>query len=310
MKIWGRGASRRQQPHGPTPGVLRLPAVFDRWSQRGLSFTLSPDVRNDQKASPDWLPRVQKKDLGLRDRGYFVVKVLAPIAHLDAFFLSRCYFRTAVFDLNGRPIAWLDWLRRESQVDRWVRLGKHEERRVRLVAVAVPAAVANERRRKARAHLQNRCQWSKEYLALQNWSLLVTNVPRELWSAQPVMARYGPRWQSEIIFKGWQRYLQLEAVASSTTRALLALALYGQLIFITRTHPLTAPPLAAAKAGSPVRRFSRLKIDRLTSQCWLSVVIEYWRIDVAAGLARQRNYHGRYEKRKRENLWQKFFALS
>ncbi len=37
--------------HGPTPGVLRVQAVFDLLSQRWLSFSLSPYGRNDQKAT-------------------------------------------------------------------------------------------------------------------------------------------------------------------------------------------------------------------------------------------------------------------
>jgi len=87
--------------HGQTPGVLRLQAVFDLLSQRWLSFALSPYVRNDQKASPDLLPLVQKNDLVLRDLGYFAVRVLEQIAQRNAFFLSRFYFRTAVFDPQG-----------------------------------------------------------------------------------------------------------------------------------------------------------------------------------------------------------------
>ncbi len=296
--------------HGTTPGVLRLQAVFDLLSQRWLSFSLSPYVRNDQKASPDLLPLVQKNDLVLRDLGYFATKVLEQIVRGKAFFLSRFYFRTAVFDLQGAPIDLLERLRRQGKVDRWVLLGKHEKLRVRLVAVPVPVKVADERRRKARAHLQNRCQLSKEYLALQNWSLYVTNVPREVLSAQQVLALYGQRWQIEIIFKGWKSHFNLEAVSHSTTCELLELAIYGKLIFITLTHPLTAPPSAAARADSAFPLFSRLKIDLLTSQCLLSVVLEYWQIDVAEGLARQMNYHGRYEKRKRQNLWQKLLSLS
>lgn len=296
--------------HGSTPGVLRVQALFDLLSQRWLSFALSPYVRNDQKASPDLLPLVQKNDLILRDLGYFAIPVLQQIVQRGAFFLSRFYFRTAVFDRQGQPINLLKLLRRKGPVDPWVLLGAREKMRVRLVALPAPAHVANERRRKARAHLQNRCQLSKEYLALQNWTLFVTNVAAEILSAQQVLALYGQRWQIEIIFKGWKSHFHLEAVSSSTTRELLELAIYGKLLFITLTHPLSAPPLAAAEPGVAVRYYSRLKVDFLTSQCLLSVVFEQWGIDVAAGLARQIQYHGRYEKRKRQNIWEKFFSLS
>ena len=296
--------------HGRTPGVLRVQAVFDLLSNRWLSFALSPYVHNDQKASPAVLPLVQKNDLVLRDLGYFAVGVLEQIIQRGAFFLSRFYFRTAVFDLHGRPIDLLALRRRKGKVDQWVLLGAQEKMRVRLVALPAPTRVANERRRKARAHLENRCQLSQAYLAMQNWTIFVTNVPAESLSAPQVMALYGQRWQIEIIFKGWKSHFHLEAVSYSTIAELLEVAIYGKLLFITLTHPLAAPSLIAAEPGEQVRYYSRLKVNLLTSQCLLSVVFEHWGIDVAEGLEKQMHYHGRYEKRKRRNLWEKFFALA
>ena len=296
--------------HGQTPGVLRLQALFDLLSQRWVSFALSPYVRNDQKASPDLLPHLQENDLVLRDLGYFAVRVLEQIVQRGAFFLSRFYFRTAVFDLAGRPTDLLALLRQKGKVDQWVRIGQKEKMRMRLVAFRAPAHVADERRRKARAHLQNRCQLSKAYLELQNWTLFLTNVPVAVLSARQVMELYGQRWQIEIIFKGWKSHFHLEAVSSATTAALLEVAIYGKLLFITLTHPLTAPQFSAPAAEVEVRHYSRLRVNLLTRQCLVSVVLEHWDIDVAAGLARQMHYHGRYEKRKRQNIVQKLFSLA
>jgi hypothetical protein len=296
--------------HGATPGVLRVQAIFDLLSQRWIDFTLSPYVRNDQKASPDLLPQVRKNDLVLRDLGYFAVAVLQQIAQVHAWFLSRYYFRTALFDLQGRPLDLLRLLRQHGRLDRWVLLGAKEKMRVRLVAVPVPPRVANERRRKAKAHLQNRCQLSKEYLAMQGWTIFVTNVAAEVLPAAQVMALYGQRWQIEIIFKGWKSHFNLEAVSNTTTAELLQVAIYGKLLFITLTHPLRAPSLEAREPAAEVCFYSRLKVDLLTSQCLVSVVLEHWGIDVAEGLSRQIEYHGRYEKRRRKNIWQKLFALA
>ena len=296
--------------HGPTPGVLRLQAIFDLLSQRWVSFALSPYVRNDQKASPDLLPLVQKNDLVLRDLGCFAVRVLEQIVQRGAFFLSRFYFRTSIFDLEGHPINLLKLLRQKENLDQWVRLGQQEKMLVRLVAFRAPARVANERRRQARAHLKNRCQLSKAYLELQNWTLFLTNVPVEVLSARQVMELYGQRWQIEIIFKAWKSHFHLEAVSCATTASLLEVAIYGKLLFITLTHPLTAPHFSAKEAQDEVPHYSRLRVSLLTRQCLVSVVLEHWGIDVAEGLARQMHYHGRYEKRKRQNIVQKFFSLA
>ncbi len=296
--------------HGRTPGVLRVQALFDLLSQRWVSFALSPYVRNDQKASPDILPHVQKNDLVLRDLGYFATQVLTQIAQRGAFFVSRFYFRTAVFDLNGQPLDLLALLRQKGSLDQWVYLGQKEKLRVRLVAFRAPAHVANERRRKARAHLQNRCQLSQAYLQMQDWTLYVTNVPAEVLSARQVMELYGQRWQIEIIFKGWKSHFHLEAVACATTAALLEVAIYGKLLFITLTHPLTAPSFSTEEAEVEGRHYSRLRVNRLTCQCLVSVVLEQWGLSATEALARQLRYHGRYEKRKRQNIVQKFLALA
>ena len=210
---------------GTTKGVLRVQAVFDLLRQRWVDFALSPSVRHDQKASPDLWPLVKKNDWVLRDLGDFALPVLQPIAQGHAWFLSRFYFRTGVFDLAGRPLNLLRLLRQRGPIDQEVLLGCHQKMRVRLVALPVPSQVANERRRKAKAHLQNRCQLAKEYLAWQSWTIFVTHVAAEILPARQLRALYGQRWQSEIIFKGWKSHFNLEAVSSTTTAELLQVAI-------------------------------------------------------------------------------------
>ena len=165
--------------HGETPGVLRIQAIYDLLKQQWVNFSFSSYRRNDQKASPDILPHVQKGDLILRDLGYFAIAVLQQIGLRHAYFLSRYYFHTALFDTHGRKFDLLKQLRQKGSLDLWVHLGSKERMPVRLVAVPVPETVAAERRRKARAHLKNRCQLSKEYLALQGWTIFLTNVPKD-----------------------------------------------------------------------------------------------------------------------------------
>jgi len=221
--------------HGKTPGVLRIQGILDLCSQRWLHFGLSSYLRNDQKASPDILPYVRKNDLILRDLGYFAIRVLQQIVELKAFFLSRYYHRTAVFDLKGCPIDLLKHLRKQSingMWDGWVRIGKKEKLPVRLVALRVPGHVAAERRRKARAHLQNRCQLSKEYLALQDWTIYLTTVPQETLGIKQIAALYGQRWQIEMVFKSWKSHFKLELLSEQISKEQLEAVIYGKLIFI------------------------------------------------------------------------------
>jgi len=295
--------------HGETSGVLRIQAIFDLLTQTWLDFSLSSYRRNDQKASPDILPYVKAKDLVLRDLGYFAVAVLAQIVDLNAFFLTRFYFRTGVYDEQGQPINLLKLLQKKGRLDQWIRLGK-ESLRVRIVAMPVPEQVAAERRRKARAHLGNRCQLSKEYLAMQGWTIYLTNVPADVLSPKQISALYGQRWQIEIIFKAWKSHFQLETISSSMSAEQLEVLIYSKLLFITITFPLPSLALAGHSAAQGDAEYSRLKVSLLTSQCLVAIMFEQLGINLAQDFALQFQYHGRYDERRRKNMMEKLFTLT
>jgi hypothetical protein len=297
--------------HGDTPGVLRLQAIYDLLKQQWVDFRFSSYRRNDQKASPDILPFVQKGDLILRDLGYFAIAVLQQIGLHHAYFLSRYYFHTALFDPHGREFELLRQLRQKGSLDLWVHLGSRERMPVRLVAVPVPEAVAAERRRKARAHLKNRCQLSKEYLALQGWTIFVTNVPKEMLSTKQIAALYQQRWHIELLFKAWKSHFQLEVISDRMSQSQLEVAIYCKLLFITMTYVLPLLPAESPNDGSEQPRYySLLKVSSLTRQCILTILFQTFCVDVNQAFALQLHYHGRYESRQRKNLVEKLLTLT
>jgi hypothetical protein len=297
--------------HGETPGVLRIQAIYDLLKQQWVDFSLSSYRRNDQKASPDILPHVQKGDLILRDLGYFAIAVLQQIGLRDAYFLSRYYFHTALFDTHGQKFDLLKQLRAKGSLDLWVHIGCKERMSVRLVAVPVPETVAAERRRKARAHLKNRCQLSNEYLALQGWTIFVTNVSKDILSAKQIMALYQQRWHIEMLFKAWKSHFQLEVISDKMSQSQLEVAIYCKLLFITMTYPLPLLPADRPNHGSErPRYYSLLKVSSITRQCILTILFQEFRVDVNEAFAVQLQYHGRYDRRQRKNLVEKLFALA
>jgi hypothetical protein len=295
--------------HGKTPGVLRIQGLLDLCSQRWLHFGLSSYLRNDQKASPDILPYVRKNDLILRDLGYFAIHVLQQIVELKAFFLSRYYHRTAVLDPEGRPIDLLKHLRKQSingMWDGWVRIGKKEKLPVRLVALRVPGHVAAERRRKARAHLKNRCQLSKEYLALQDWTIYLTTVPQETLGIKQIAALYGQRWQIEMVFKSWKSHFKLELLSEEISKEQLEAVIYGKLIFIALIQPQLVDPSAAQPEACC---YSPLKLCLFISEYFLVLFFQSEKIQLSVEFPLQLQRHSCYEKRKRRNIFQNLLAL-
>lgn len=213
---------------GKPHAAMRVQTVLDLKSDALVNVRRSAYTHNDQAASPEIVDIVQAGDLVLRDLGYFVIAVFRSIAERKAYFLSRLHITAALLDpRTGEKIDLLKLLRHVGDLDMDVRLGCTERLPVRLVACRVPPDVAAERRRQARTNRDRRAKTSPTKLALLDWELFVTNVPRELWSAPIVAQVYGFRWRIEILFKAWKSFLHLAAVplkASEQEVACFALA--------------------------------------------------------------------------------------
>ena len=281
---------------GAQCGQLRIQALYDLLAQRFVSFGLSSFRRNDQAAAPDIAAVVQPGDLVVRDLGYFVLASFTQIAQAGAFFLSRLRLDTGVAEVRtGQTFDLLGRLRRQGCFDGEVLLGA-AQRRVRLVAVKLPAAVAAERRRRAKANRDGRRHPSAATLALLAWALFVTNVPQKIWSARTVAEIYGLRWRLETIFKAWKSHFRLTAIPRGTAAQLEAL-IYARRLFITVFATLEAQPgWRADPAAAPV---SLLKLAGLVGDFFLVLYLEARHARLAAAWWQQVNYHGRYERRRR-----------
>jgi hypothetical protein len=210
--------------------ALKIQFITDLLSGRTLHLSLSGFTRNDQAAALDILEVAQPGDLILRDLGYFVVRALQWISEIGAFFVSRCRADMTFYDPHtGQPLDLTAELRRAGRLDRDVWLGA-QRLPVRLVALPVPEAVANERRRKAKQHRDQRCHPSAQRLFLLGWILLITNVPRPVWPAKVLAAVYRLRWRIEMIFKAWKSHLGLRQFNCRSAKV-LRLAVMTKLLF-------------------------------------------------------------------------------
>lgn len=197
---------------------------------------------NDQKYSPHILHSLQANDLVVRDLGYWKLAVFRLIALLQAFYLSRYHFGINVYNVDTEEqidlVKQLGKAKKRGQtvVELQVYLGKKEMLPVRLVAIKVPQAVEQQRLRKIAKRKDKRFNPSKEYLALQAWTILITNVPSTVWQPKQLLQVYGFRWRIEIVFKTWKSQLNFQTFFKtkqclSPPRALITF--YLLLIWIT-----------------------------------------------------------------------------
>jgi len=210
--------------------ALKIQFVTDLLSGQALHLSLSGFTRNDQAAALDILEIAQAGDLVIRDLGYFLVRALQWLSDNGAFFISRCRADMTFYDpRTGQALDLAAELRRCGRLDREVWLSAQKVP-VRLVALPVPEAVANERRRKAKQNRDHGSHPTAQRLFLLGWNLLLTNVPRSIWPAKVLAAIYRLRWRIEMIFKAWKSPLGLRQFYCRSAKV-LRLSVMTKLLF-------------------------------------------------------------------------------
>jgi IS4 transposase len=109
-----------------------------------------------------------------------------------------------------------------------------------MVAYRVPQEVSDTRRYKIKKEAKKKCRGvSKEYLALQEFSIYITNVPPEVWPKEIVGTIYRIRWQIELVFKQWKQLFRIDVMKGSRPERIRCL-IYGRLIMILMVNSLVS----------------------------------------------------------------------
>ena len=196
---------------------------------------------NDQKFSGAILKDLQANDLVIRDLGYWSLKVFKAIMGMGAYLLTRYFPNTHLFELDGDQINLLNLIRTADKqgtkiIDKQVLVGTEEKVPMRLVMIKVPEKIAAERRRKAKNNRDKRKNYTKSYMELLGWFILLTNVDIAVWKPEDMLKVYGYRWRIENIFKCWKscfKFEKLFANKNSLTPARVEITVYLLLIWIT-----------------------------------------------------------------------------
>jgi hypothetical protein len=199
--------------------------------------------------------------LRLADLGYFSLDVLAQLDAAQVYFLSRLQVQTAVFEATGQRLDVVAQLRRAgpAPVELAVRLGVTHRLPVRLLAVRVPQAVADERRRRLWATARKKGQMvSKARLRWADWTIYVTNAPAALLPFEAAHVLYRARWQIELLFKLWKQHALVDEWRSTKPWRILC-EVYAKLLAVVVQHWLLVvscwrcPDKSLVKASQALR---------------------------------------------------------
>jgi hypothetical protein len=198
------------------------------------------------------------------DSNYFTLSGMRAYGQAGGYWLTPAKAGTLIIDEQGQCWDLVSLLRGQTgdEVDLPVYLGKHERLPVRLIAKRVSPAQAGQRRQRAtvtqegpltgvqrpnarkrpagskRQRQRKRKKTSAARLQVLEWTILVTNVPRELLSVDEALVLARCRWQIELLWKLWKQHGQVDTWRSAKPERILT-ELYAKLLGLLITHWLT-----------------------------------------------------------------------
>jgi hypothetical protein len=225
------------------PAGAKIQLVWDYRSGCFEHFALTPWIIPDNKYIDAVVALAHPDNLFLFDLGYFKMHAFARIAAANAYFLSRLNHQAHVFEAGAgelRPLNLAQWLEAvpDHLLEKAICLGAKEQVAARLIAVRVPEAVVNKRRRIAKKNAKKKGYTpSDAHLTLAAWNLFITNVPCTVWTTPTVYKVYPIRWQVELIFKSWKSSLHLATLNATKAEPVLCY-LYGRMLLIVLNYML------------------------------------------------------------------------
>ena len=266
------------------------------------AISISPYTRNDQKASADIFAIARPNDLVVRDLGYFSLNVLAQMALVGIYFITRIPPGVSIFSLDFSPIDLLKMLKKhKGTFDQELIVGASEKLRLRVVAIPMPPEEARKRRAKAKKNRNAKANHSQKYFELLGWTIFVTNVSSATLSTEMIHTIYFIRWKIEIIFKIWKSFLLVTELPSKSNIFYLKCVIYAKLILLVifnhtniiynnsvyqKTGKRLSPMKLAQFLALPILQF----FAPINSRKWTFTTIEFI------------SYYCAYEQRKRQNM--------
>jgi hypothetical protein len=184
-------------------------------------------------------------DLLITDLGYFRLESFKKIALARAFFLSRFFIGTNLYDLQtNKKIDLLTLLESIQGISHQLSVLMGDPNGVhvhcRLLCLRVSEEIANERRRKIYRNAQRKGRIPPQlHLKLAGWTLIVTNIPQEVLPIQSTWSLYSLRWQIELIFKQMKSILHIER-SNTGKESRLRCELSGKLLMAILIHKVHA----------------------------------------------------------------------
>jgi len=192
-----------------TSSGIKIQLEYDFLSSQVNDLSFQNGKDSDKKDSLKTLTKIQKKDLIIRDLGYFQIKFLSAIASKDAYYLFPLKAQVNVYDrATKEKLSFLSLEKKMSQQDitsfeMQVLLGAKEKYPCRLILQKRTKKQKDLAIKKLKKKSKN-YQPKKSSLERANFFMYITNLPPKEFSINVIKDLYRLRWQIELIFKNWK----------------------------------------------------------------------------------------------------------
>lgn len=214
---------------------VKIDLIYDLKRNNAEEVIITDVSEPDQSLSSRIIKHISEGVLAIQDLGYFDVGVFENIETKGGFYLSRLLSTCLVYLKmeDQKPIELGKHLKMLHENDQALDIEVYitkKKFKTRLIAYPVPEEVFNKRRREYNKKAKGTP--SNELIARQQFTILITNVQKEVWSWEVVGTVYKIRWQIELIFKSWKSQLSIHYLKGINPERIRCL-IYSRLIATT-----------------------------------------------------------------------------
>lgn len=302
---------------GKKSAMLRLQATFDLTNMCWVAFFIGAFTDNDQSQSKAIAKVTEKKDLILRDLGYFTLESL-ELLMTEQYVItkwdnkSNLYYDCDDKKLTGTKIDLLNLFKNEREIDILVEVGSKKRLKMRLVAKKLPKPQAKKRIEEAKNNRHSKSNHSKEYYKLLEWEIFLTNVEKEKLTIEQIAKLYGLRWFIEILFKSWKSHCNFKKMLGTEKMNYTRMMITIHLLLIQFVYFMLDIYKYISLAVSKItdKLISILKFMDLLNDLF-DYIIRIEKFEDLDILIPQFVAHATYERRnKRKNMMQKSLEFS
>jgi hypothetical protein len=183
--------------------------LLTRWDVTTGKLEIRPPApaRDSERTLAEDLAPLPPNSLRLCDLGFFDLKRLASDQRQGIHFVSRVPARVNVQLGESAAMNLTAWLDRQpgDRIDTEVVLGTKHRLPCRLIALRLPADVAEKRLKRLRKKLRKKGRKpSDRQRVLCQWTVLITDLAAETFTIEEICVLYRVRWQIELLYKAWK----------------------------------------------------------------------------------------------------------